>query len=508
MNQKIFSRLARNTFYTTVAFGISSVITLLLIPVMLAEYGVEGLGLIMLARLFLPSGFAAVFDFGASEIATQVTAEARRTERWAPTVSRLTVLFGVLSVLSATYAVALFAFREHIADLLGVSAENRAEFQTIVSVTALATVPLFLGTMAEGAVKGFERYEVLRATEVLATFGFAVAAVMATRMDADFHTVAIAFVCSQLIKALVFALVSLRWFLRTPARLERPDRAAAGEVVRRGWVMTQSRLLGTLQNQSQLPLIGILIGPEGAGVYEILARPARMLKIVLSNLNSALLPVSAGFRAQDDKGGMNILARAGVLTIPALIYLPLAALAATAPSILWLWLGPEYAYLGPWMSLMLLIPYLNTVLSFNQTVLLVDLKAVKTFNTLLLLQVALSTAISISLHYYIGVFGFVLGQTVAACLLFAFQMRQISRFHAITASTFFHRLLMTVLAGLPIYACGAILFWPGSATDSLVSLAACACASLVSLLVLFLLVLTPGEKAFARRIFLNRSRPS
>lgn len=52
--------LVRNTVINIASFGLVGAGGLLLVPVIVAHYGLEAYGLIVLARLLLPTGFLAL----------------------------------------------------------------------------------------------------------------------------------------------------------------------------------------------------------------------------------------------------------------------------------------------------------------------------------------------------------------------------------------------------------------------------------------------------------------
>ena len=56
----MLKRLIQNTIVSTVAFGAVAVLGLVVIPIIIRTWGVTEFGLIVLARLLLPTGMMAV----------------------------------------------------------------------------------------------------------------------------------------------------------------------------------------------------------------------------------------------------------------------------------------------------------------------------------------------------------------------------------------------------------------------------------------------------------------
>src|ERR1700730_12269768 len=96
----MIKRLIQNTIVSTVAFGAAAILGLIVIPVIIRTWGVAEFGLIVITRLLLPTGMAAVLDLGLSEVATQVVARAREHRDW-NLVGRQLAFLVFLSVLLA-----------------------------------------------------------------------------------------------------------------------------------------------------------------------------------------------------------------------------------------------------------------------------------------------------------------------------------------------------------------------------------------------------------------------
>ena len=70
-------RFVQNTAISAVAYALAGVLGLFAVGVIARSYGVAVLGLIVLARAFLPTGFFSLIDFGVTESTTQCVARGR-----------------------------------------------------------------------------------------------------------------------------------------------------------------------------------------------------------------------------------------------------------------------------------------------------------------------------------------------------------------------------------------------------------------------------------------------
>ena len=80
--------LARNTYYNISAFGINTILSLVAVTVLVRGYGLDGYGLIILARLLLPSGMLGLLEAGFPEVTARTVAAARAVGGLGPVARR------------------------------------------------------------------------------------------------------------------------------------------------------------------------------------------------------------------------------------------------------------------------------------------------------------------------------------------------------------------------------------------------------------------------------------
>src|SRR5882757_6299967 len=153
------------------------------------SYGLAVLGLIVLVRTFLPSGFLSLFDFGVSELTTQAVARGR-VGNWAVASEKVTLLTLIAGATGIACGIALWLAAAPLAAIFKIAPDQSEIFISILAVTALALPVAFLGLIAEGALKGFEQYGWLRLTEVGGNALYVVSVYMAVWRGAPFEWVA------------------------------------------------------------------------------------------------------------------------------------------------------------------------------------------------------------------------------------------------------------------------------------------------------------------------------
>lgn len=449
----MFRRLIINTALSAAAFLTISVVGLLLTPLIVRTYGLAAYGVVTLARLFLPTGLLALVDLGLSEVAIQVVARAREDRDWRAARAQLTLLcltsiglgFAAAALLAvgATGLTAIFRTPPELSDAL----------VRVLLWTAAALPVLFVSLVAEGALKGFERYDAIRGLEVGATALYAGLTIGAIVFGGSFEQVCLAYVAAQTLRALVaigLASVVLRRNGVYPTSWNRFDRQIIFE---RSGVLTYGRLIGSLQGQAPPMLISMMFGPAATGVYDILTRLPKFMKSVLGLIASTLLPVAVRLDVSNNTEGVRRLGETGLLMV-ALVTLPLVTASMFfSKEILHLWVGPQVSDQWAWLALMFVQPTIMALVGFGSNMLLGRLDLTRRLNAVTTLQVFIQIGLSLALAGLLREKSFILGQIIAICLTFPISMGIIIRAQGLT-----HRVYLWLAQGI-VFGCAlALLF--------------------------------------------------
>lgn len=417
----MFNKLIIDTTITAAAFFVASVVGLFLTPVLIGAYGVSGFGLVVLARTLLPGGGVGILDFGIAEIATQIVATARATNTWAQAKGRLKLLAALTLILGASVAIALYALSMQVTHWFNVPESFRMPFESVVWMTALTLPLLFSSLVFEGIIKGYERFSILRTTEVVTTLISAAVIIVGVWINLDFTWPIYTFLAFQLGKCFLFGAVALR--MLPAGACNAIDRDARQYVFERGRLLLASRILGTVQHQSPTLLIGFLAGPAGVGVYDTILRLPRFAKVALSVIGSTLMPTAMRLDAAGDRESVQVISQAMITLLPALIFPPIATLAIFSGDVLQLWLGGNFVPYAPWLALFLVVPAFNTVVSFQNSVLMNRPLYLRANNRIAIAQTTVQIGISLLLVRWLSQNAFILGQVAATLIFFVWQLR-------------------------------------------------------------------------------------
>ena len=418
----MLKKLLADTAITAGAFLVATVIGLLLVPVLIGAYGVGGFGLILLARVLLPAGAMGIVDFGIGEITTQSVAMARTSGDWGTARARLWLLARMTAALVAVVGVGTFALAVPANDWFKVPPDMWDAFADVIRGTAIALPLLFAGLLAEGVIRGFQKFSILRSVEVGLSLAYAAAVLLGVWLSRDFAFAAWAFLAMQAARAVVF--IAVAWRLLPHGPRAQPDAAAIqGYVWERARLLFTARILGTLQHQAPTLLIGLLFGAAAVGIYDTIVRLPKFAKSALAMMGSTLLPAAMRLDAAGDHGRLQTIAGFSISVLPALIFPPIAAMAAFSGDVLNVWLGPEFVRYATWLAAFLVIPALNTIVSFQSSTLLNRPEYLRGNNRIAIVQTALQLALSLALARWMAQDAFILGQVVATACVFVAQIR-------------------------------------------------------------------------------------
>ncbi|MBH5401206.1 teichoic acid transporter [Bradyrhizobium sp. CNPSo 4010] len=383
----MLQRFLQNTAISAVAYGFAGVLGLLAVGLIARSYSLSVLGLIVLARAFLPGGFLSLLDFGFSETATQAIARGRVGD-WRAASEKVSLLTVIAAVTGTISGIALWISSESLAAIFKVVPNEVEAFNSILEVTALVLPIAFLGLVTEGALKGFEEYGWLRLTEVATNVLYVASIYLAIWRGAPFELIAYSYLATTIIaKYLVLAVVVCRLALPTPLRFVAWGGASRRDILYRSWLMFNGRIVGVLQHTAAPLAIGILFSPAEVGTFDLITRLPRFLKAIMAPLYSAILPISARIEEASDSRRLQILGR-NSLVFPGAIALPvLIVMALLSKQILYLWVGPQNAERWQWLALSLCVPATTILLGGGQAALMVRSDFLRYNTRLLYLQV-------------------------------------------------------------------------------------------------------------------------
>ena len=412
----------QNTVISVAAFGAAAVLGLIVIPVIIRTWGVTEFGLIVITRLLLPSGMAAVLDLGLSEVATQVVARAREHRDWNLVGRQLAFLVFLSVLLALALSAAIWIGTPYLTILMKVDPSHVEKFAEILHVTALTILILVPALVWEGTVKGFERYNFLRVAELGSTIAYVALTIWAANAAASFDVVAYIYLATLALRALALLGAASVALAVKRARFSAWTDTIRRDLFRRCVLLLQGKLIGGITGPIQPFAVGLLFGPTAVGTYDALVRLSRVSKIVVGLLTSALLPVASRLDERGSSSSFQRLGEVGLIMLPMFSVPPLVAAAVLSPAIMQMWIGPLLAPYAFWMGVSFLIPICTQYLVIGNVIFLTRTEIQSRLNMLLGVQLLLWAVVSAATLSLFDERALILGQVVGSLAVLPWQL--------------------------------------------------------------------------------------
>jgi len=495
----VLRRFLHNTAISAVAYGVAGILGLLAVGLIARSYGLTVLGLIVLVRVFLPTGILSLIDFGVSELTTQAVARGRVGD-WSVASEKVSLLAAIAAVTGLVAGAALWLAAAPLAAVFKVAPEQAQAFVSILTVTALVLPITFLGLAAEGALKGFEEYGWLRLTEVASNALYVIAVYAAVWRGAAFEWLAYSYLATIVAKYLVLALVILLLARPTPLHFRKWSDASRRDIMRRCWLMFHNRIAGTFQ-QTLVPLaIGALYSPTEVGAYDLITRLPRFLKAIMAPLYSAILPLSTHIEEAADTRRLQILGRNG-LVLPAACVIPvLVVIGLFSKEILTVWVGPQHADQWPWLALSLFVPAVTVMLGAGQTALMVRSDFLRINTRYLYFQVLTQYLVTAATLFWLRERAFILGWVVSYLVFAPLIAHRMLSFMELPGSLFWEQVGRQAMVAV-ILAAVAAAYKFYSTPDGLAALAVVGTVGCIAAWALSItLILSERDRAMVGRV--------
>lgn len=422
----MFNTLIRNTAVSAIAYLVISVLGIWVTGALASTYGLAAFGTIALARLFTATGLVGVFDLGAPENASHVIAQARTTGNWAEAWRSVQWLL-LFALMAAVFCMAvILTFSSVLGGWIGVERASAEMFAYALAVSAIVLPLCLTAQVAEGVIRGFERYAVVRGLEVTTSLAYAVGCWVLISLREPFFWVIYLYIALASIRAL--AAYYLAWSVLKPRVAAADMRHASGvwrHMLERTRIVAPNKILTTLQTQSVPFVVGLTVGVAGAGAYDLLMRLPRFAKSTLGLLNSAVLPFASRLEAANSQGALQTLYERGLVVIAFLTAPPLFALAAFSEPLLHLWVGDALAHYWMWQSFAFSTPLVTAIIGFASMSMFSRTSVIRVMALMVVLRLFMQYGIAFLLIGKIGERAFILGATLAVLITAIWELKML-----------------------------------------------------------------------------------
>lgn len=399
-------RLFKNTVFTSIDYFILIVLNILATPVLIKNFGVDGYGAFVFLSIFSIYGALSFFDLGMEGSLMNYVARFEAnddTEKLQNTLSAALVYYASIGFV---LGIAIYFSGGFIADRL-LHDNAGLGYTSVVTSVSIISFNIFLQfvTVPFAAVlQGMRRFVITKSINSgMTIFRYVlimIAAIFFHKIEYAFAIITI-LTTIQLFVFLYYFTTRLPQFRKMKVRF---DFALLKTLFNYSSVLFINRIIGLICNQIDKILIWLYLVVSNMTIYDVVARPANLLRLVLSVLNSAVVPEVARMHQLDDIPAIRILF-INMIRYSYLLILPiLAILGVYINDLLTLWVGNQFAAHSH-LALILLAVYIILPIPSVASTFVVGLEKVKQTIWIAIVSTIINIILSVSLLQVMGLAG-------------------------------------------------------------------------------------------------------
>lgn len=394
--------LKRNTYYNISAFSINTVLSLATVTLLVRGYGIDGYGIVILARLLLPSGVMGLLEAGFPEVTSRTVAAAKANKdisRIGPRVSAASLM---AICIGSFAAIVLLLLSDQIIRLVFHSAGSHdGSINEVIFISALSLPLHLVGSVLRGAFEGDERFALVRFVEVLSNFCYLVVIAIMILGATKSSDAALAYVWVWNARSLLYILIIL---------LGRGGSVSFGTsciwignvaFLKHSAQLFFAKFFAVLLQFGPSVILGIVSNAGVVGSYEIVMRIPRLQKTVCGMFNGALLPFAARSDSLGESEPAKRVVEQGTLIVCGIVIVISLTVANFSAEILRFWLGVRDPTLSQYLQIALCWPVLISTIGIGSTMLMSRPSAAASINRLSMITTLSYFAVAIGLYPFL-----------------------------------------------------------------------------------------------------------
>jgi O-antigen/teichoic acid export membrane protein len=443
-------RLFDNTVFSGIELVVLVLLNLLATPILIKHMGMSEYGIFVFLSVFSTYGLLSFFDFGMEGSLLNFVARfeaAGDRERIQDTLTISLLYYGIIGLVLglALYLASGLITARFVDDAVSL---NWAGVNRAVYIMAINVVVQFLALPLTAILQGLRRFVVTKTTSsVLMTLQYAmlmVAVMVYGRVD-----VALAVVLSITLCRL--AVLSFIVWRRTD--YFRPMRFRfRWDLLRMFFsyssILLVSRVIGIIFNQMDKFLIWLYLAATHLTIYDIAARPANLLRMLITMLNSAIIPEVARYHEKNEIAPIRLL-YINLVRYAYLLLMPLlAVLYGHMESILTFWVGGDLGQNYP-LALVIISVHLLSPITAVASTMAVGLQMVKRVLWISIVGSVIKIGLSLLLLSPFGLIGILAATLIAELFMTIPYLVVMMRILEMKAGELFRPVLVIVAVAVP-----------------------------------------------------------
>ncbi len=450
-------RLFNNTLFTSIDYLILIVLNLLATPILITHFGIDGYGAFVFLSIFSIYGALSFFDLGMEGSLMNFVArfEAEGDKRkLQDTLSASLVYYSLLGLI---LGIAIYIFGDFIAARLADngSALNHTHVKTSLSIISINIFLQFLTVPFAAVLQGLRRFMITKSiNSIMNILRYLLIIIIAIY----YHRIDYAFMIITGLTVLRLIILLSIFFIRLPhfhGMQISFNYALLRTLFNYSSILFINRLIGLISNQIDKVLIWLYLVVANLTIYDVVSRPANLLRLVLSILNSAIIPEVARLHQLNDlvairKMYINLIRYAYLIILPIL-----ALLGVYINDLLRLWVGGEFVP-HSYLAIILLAVYAVLPIPSISSTVVVGLEKVKQTIWIAIVATVINIILSLTLLHHLGLAGLLIATLVADIFCVLPYLSAMKRFLGFSIRQFAASLLPIAIISLLFLACHTI----------------------------------------------------
>ncbi len=422
-------RLFNNTIVTSVDYFILIALNLVATPILISNFGIDGYGAFVFLSIFSIYGFLLFFDLGMEGSVMNYVARFEVASENENLQDTLTISLVYYAVVGALLGVILYFTSGFVASRLldDSSLLSRQSVLNSLSIIAVNIFLQFLTVPFSAVLQGMRRYVIAKSVNSALTIVryllIIIAAIQYHRIDLAFLIIAGLTVIRLIVYLYIFRF-KLAPFQSYRIRLNWP---LWRTLFSYSSILFISRIIGLICNQIDKILIWLYLAVSNMAIYDIVCRPAMILRVLIGIINSAVVPEVARLHQQNDKASIgklfvNLVRYAYLILLPVVV-----VLYVFMKSILYFWVGNQFVPYSH-LSLIPLSVYLILPLPSIASTMVVGMEKVKQTIWIPIVATVINIVLSLSLLAKYGLAGLLMATLVSELFAVLPYMNAMKRF--------------------------------------------------------------------------------
>lgn len=422
-------------------------------PIILNRLGSSEYGLWVFLSIFSVSGYFSLLDLGFQGAAIKYVAEflATNQRQRLASVINASIVFFTLAGLAGAFI--LWGFNIwFLPSVFHIPVEHLALTQALITILALGFIVQFPAFAFSAILEGLQRYDLLRGVNIVVTILTNIVLIIWATGTNGLPFLVWSLVISGGIMTLIYGVMVRRLLPDIAWKPWHFEREPWQLLSRLSIKLFASKIVGLIFNNTDKILIGIFLTVQDQTNYDIVNKLHIILLSLLSIINQAVLPASSELSAQNNTAYLQTLViratkYSAAMVIPLLLFLIVLPKLAIG-----MWVGPDYAYLSPLVTLYCLHIFLTMLVGVSSTM-FVGMNRVGQVLSISIWAAVINIVISTVTVQHLGIKGLILGTTIAYLISSAIYIRATGRIFKIGVSTF----LRQTIRPIALAACGSLI---------------------------------------------------